>query len=95
MEPPSPTSAGDVPDVRLYIPDAADWRAVVKQDSDKIYCYQKNPGESHFHLILNGEVYLQGADEKLCLRCALRRGVATQDRLYWQHRVRRQPEELA
>lgn len=79
----------DVPDVRLYVPESLDWTAAVKNDSEKVYCYQKNPGETFFHLIMNGELYLKGATEILCLRCALRRGVATQDRLHWQNRVRK------
>ncbi|OYW22872.1 MAG: hypothetical protein B7Z55_04135 [Planctomycetales bacterium 12-60-4] len=95
-----PTSAGEldasqvaddsVPDVRLYVPDPASWTAHVKYDSEKIYCYQRNPGENYFHLILSGEIYLVCGNEKLCLRCALRRGVVTLDRLHWQHRVKRQ-----
>jgi hypothetical protein len=85
-------TAAEVPDVRLYVPESLDWTAVVKNDSEKVYCYQKNPGESFFHLIVNGELYLKGATEVLCLRCALRRGVATQDRLHWQNRVRKRPQ---
>lgn len=82
----------DVPDVRLYVTDPEDWQVHLKQDSEKVYCYQKNPGQNYFHLILKGEIYLTNNDEKLCLRCALRRGVLTQDRLFWQHRVaRRKP----
>lgn len=84
-----PPRADEVPDARLYIPDPSNWEARVKYDSEKIYCYQKNPGENYFHLILAGEIYLVNGNEKLCLRCALRRGAATQDRLYWQHRVKR------
>lgn len=82
--------ADPVPDVRLYVPDSEDWQARVKTDSEKIYCYQKNPGENYFHLILSGELYLVNGNEKLCLRCALRRGVVTTDRLFWQNRVRKQ-----
>jgi hypothetical protein len=88
-----PEGTSDVPDVRLYVPSPADWQAVVKQDSDKVYCYLKNPGESFFHLILNGEIYLVGPDEKLCLRCALRRGVVTPDRLHWQNRSKTAAQE--
>lgn len=83
------TTTPDVADVRLYATDASEWQAFIKQDSEKAYCYQKNPGENYFHLILDGELYVMSGDEKLCLRCALRRGVLTQDRLFWQHRVRR------
>ncbi len=75
-------------DARLYLPDPAEWEAGIKQDSEKVYCYQKNPGDDFFHLILNGEIYLKSGNEKLCLSCALRRGVVTQDRLHWQHRVK-------
>jgi len=77
----------DTPDTRLYVTDARDWEAHVKHDSAKIYCYQKNPGEEFFHLIVNGEIYLTKGDEKFCLRCALRDGVVTTDRLFWQNRV--------
>lgn len=84
--------SADVPDVRLYVPESQDWTAVIKNDSAKAYCYQKNPGDTHFHLLQVGELYLQGLDEKLCLKCALRRGVVTQDRLHWQNRVRKPPQ---
>jgi hypothetical protein len=84
-----PPREPDPADVRLYLPDAEDWVAHIKRDSEKIYCYQKHVGEDYFHLILSGELYLQNGTEKLCLRCALRRGVVTTDRLHWQHRVRR------
>ncbi len=83
------THANDADDARLYVPDTDGWKAVIKHDSEKQYCYQKRPGEDFFHLILNGEIYLISGDEKLCLQCAVRRGVATHDRLFWQHRVKR------
>lgn len=83
----SPHNQIDVPDVRVYVTDAELWQAHIKPDSEKMHCYQKNPGEDFFHTIAKGEIYLVGGDEKLCLRCALRRGVVTQDRLHWQHRV--------
>lgn len=73
-------------DVRLYVPDSEAWTAQLKYDTSKIYCYSRNPGEDYFHLILNGEIYLVHDDEKYCLSCALRLGVATQDRLFWQRR---------
>jgi len=80
-------TANDVPDIRIYVVDAQSWQARIKHDSDKIYCYQKNPGEEFFHLILNGEIYLTHGDEKYCLRCALRNEVVTSDRLFWQQRT--------
>ena len=87
----STESANDIPDVRVYLRDPAMWSAVVKPTTEKMYCYQRNPGEEYFHLILMGEIYLENGDEKLCLRCALRRNALTQDRLAWQHRVHRRP----
>lgn len=84
----SDSSAGDVPDVRLYLTDFGDWQAAIKRDSEKIYCYQKNPGEEFFHLIIDGEIYLTRGDEKLCCRCAARDGIVSTDRLHWQHRAR-------
>jgi ribosomal protein L40E len=76
-------------DLRLYVPQPEGWEAKIKLDWEKTYCYAKNPVEDHFHLILGGEIFLQRADEKLCLRCAARRGIITTDRLYWQHQSRR------
>lgn len=73
---------------RLYVPDAEAWTARIKVGWDKEYCYAKFPGQDYLHLLLNGEIYLQSKEEKLCLTCALRRGVVTEDRLYWQHRPR-------
>jgi hypothetical protein len=88
-----PPVVDDVPDVRLYACDPDAWQAHVKYDSERIYCYSKAPGQDYFHLILNGEIYLQRDDEKYCLQCALRQGVATQDRLFWQNRVGRKKSE--
>jgi len=79
--------ADEVPDARLYLTEAASWDARIKRDSEKQHCYQKNPGDDFFHRILTGELYLISETETLCLSCALRRGVVTHDRLFWQHRV--------
>jgi hypothetical protein len=79
------------PDVRLYVCHPEGWTAVVKQTSERMYCYQKNPGEDYFHLIVAGEIYLTFGEEKLCLNCAWRRGDVTQERLFWQHRRKSTP----
>lgn len=86
---PAKPNAGEEPDRRLYVPNADGWQARVKQGWEKQYCYSKAPGEDFFHLILNGEIFLEHADEKLCLTCALRRGILTTDRLYWQRQRRK------
>lgn len=88
------TPIDDVPDARLYVCEPESWQAHVKYDSERLYCYAKSPGEDYFHLILNGEIYLQRDNEKYCLQCALRQGVATQDRLFWQNRVARKKNSL-
>jgi hypothetical protein len=87
------STPSDVQDVRLYVTDSTEWTAHIKEDSAKLYCYQKNPGEDFFHLIVDGEIYLAKGDEKYCLRCALRDGVATTDRLFWQNRVTKRKSE--
>ena len=80
-------SADPIPDTRLYVPDHEDWDVHIKRDSERCYCYSKHPGEDWFHLILSGEIYIARQDEKYCLRCALRMGFLSDDRLFWQHRV--------
>jgi hypothetical protein len=77
-----PDRAGE--DIRLYLPFPEGWQARVKHGWEKEYCFQKNPGEDYFHLILNGEIYLENGDERYCLNCAFRRGVINHDRLNWQ-----------
>ncbi len=76
-----------IPDTRLYVADHEDWDVHIKRDSERLFCYSKHPGEDWFHLLLNGEIYVSRQHEKYCLRCALRMGFLTEDRLFWQHRV--------
>jgi Clp amino terminal domain, pathogenicity island component len=80
-------------DARVYVPRNEGWQAHIKRGWDKMHCYLKHPGDDAFHLILNGEIYLQRGDEKFCLDCAQSHGFATRDRLYWQHRQRREHAE--
>ena len=75
-------------DMRFYIPEPHVWTARVKLGWEKEYCYAKLPGQDYLHLLLNGEIFIESRDERLCLTCALRRGVITTDRLYWQNRPR-------
>lgn len=72
-------------DNRLYVPHCEGWNAKIKHDASKEYCYFQEPGEETFHLLVRGEIFLQLADEKYCLNCALRHGVVTRDRMHWQH----------
>ena len=91
-----PVVSDNVPvaDSRLYVPNQEDWGVEIKRDSDRIYCYAKQPGQDWFHLILNGEIYVTRQHERYCLSCALRMGFLTQDRLFWQHRVPKRPNRV-
>jgi hypothetical protein len=80
------------PDPRLYIPDNHDWEIGIKRNSERYFCHSKNPGQDWFHLILGGEVFVSRQHERYCLRCALRLGFLTRDRLFWQHRVPKRPK---
>ncbi len=80
-------SPGRPQDLRLYLPDQQAVQVRIQGGGERQYCYQKDPGKDYFHQIVPGEIYLETGDEKLCLNCALRRGVVTTDRLYWQRRT--------
>lgn len=71
-------------DFRLYVPKHAGWVAVIKESWEQEHCYAKNPGEDWFHLLANGEIFIQRGAEKYCLTCALRQKILTQNRLFWQ-----------
>lgn len=81
---PNPAQNGDA---RLYVPEADQWKAQILTTWDKVYCFAKNPDEDYYHLILHGEIFIQRGDETYCLRCGLRDGILTQDRLFWQNRA--------
>ena len=63
-----------VPPSRIYLTEPG-WRIGVKSGSAKEYCYMKAPGQDFYHRLLDGEVFLQRDDEKLCMACASRRGL--------------------
>ena len=88
MESPRPEPA-DESDRRLYVHNSEGWTSHIKQGWEKQYCYSKFPGEDHFHLIINGEIFLEHGSEKLCLTCAFRRGIITTERLFWQKKPRK------
>lgn len=79
-------------DRRVYLPHPEGWEIHLKIGWEKLYCYAQNPGEDYFHQIQHGEIYLQLGDEKFCLNCAVRRGILTTERLYWQHRRMAPPD---
>lgn len=73
-------------EIRLYVPDAEMHQVQIMRGGEREYCFAQNPGEDFFHLLVAGEVYVQYGDEKYCLNCAMRRGMITADRLFWQRR---------
>lgn len=72
-------SAGDAPDIpRLFLFEPG-WRITRKMSSEREFCYNIAPGQDYYHRLLDGEIYLHKADEKVCLPCAARRGLLTYD----------------
>ncbi len=75
---PEPTGSDedsqDFPRSRMYLSEPG-WRIGVKLGSDREFCYARTPGQDFYHRLLDGEVYLQRAEEKLCVACASRRGL--------------------
>ena len=55
---------------RLFVPEYAGWKAAIKNDWNKEYCFVQKPGEDFYHLLLTGEIFLQRGNEKYCLSCA-------------------------
>jgi len=93
---PPPLVLRDVPrDLRMYVPYPDGWSAHIKADGVREYCCFRTPGEDFFHLLLNGEIFLQYGETKYCLNCATRYAHITDDRLFWQRGVRRQRDPLA
>jgi hypothetical protein len=63
-----------IPPFRMYLTEPG-WRIGVKSGSMREFCYMKAPGQDFYHRLLDSEVFLQRAEEKLCLACASRRGL--------------------
>lgn len=59
---------------RLFLREPG-WRVVLKVGSDRLFCYMTQPGDAHYHRIVDGEIHLVRDDEKICLPCAERRGL--------------------
>lgn len=55
------------------------WRIGRKASSEREFCYMIAPGQDYYHRLLDGEIYLFKADEKVCLPCAARRGLLRYD----------------
>lgn len=92
-QPSESSSPSTRPDHRLYLPKHSGWEAVIKQNWEQEHCYAKSPGEDWFHLLANGEIYVQRGTEKYCLTCALRLKLLTRNRLFWQKGARGPEDE--
>jgi hypothetical protein len=55
------------------------WRIGRKNGSDREFCYTIAPGQDFYHRLLDGEIFIYRADEKVCLPCAARRGLLNTD----------------
>lgn len=66
-------------DLRLYVQDR-NWTPRVKRESGKLYCHHQDDPEDHFHLILDGEIYLTNERVNYCISCAEKKAVLTQQR---------------
>jgi len=78
------STAAQPADRRLYVPHNDGWNAIVKPNATKEYCYYRNPDEEHFHLLQIGEIYIEKGGEKVCMNCAVRQGILTDNRMHWQ-----------
>ena len=66
--------ASDDPPSRMFVHEPG-WGIHIKRGSDRAFCYVMNPGENHYHRLVDGELFLQHGEERICLACASRRGI--------------------
>ncbi len=59
---------------RLFLREPG-WQVAVKVGSERTFCYLTHPGETYYHRLADGELYLYRADIKVCLPCADRQGL--------------------
>lgn len=72
-------------DRRLYLPHAVkEWTPRVMSGHSREYCHSKFADDPNYHLLVEGEVYLDNGAQKYCLECGLRMGLLTHDRMFWQ-----------
>ena len=59
---------------RLFLREPG-WRVALKVGSERSFCYMMAPGQDFYHRLLDGEVYVFNGEERICLACAVRRGL--------------------
>jgi hypothetical protein len=52
---------------------------MVKQGNLREFCYMTAPGQNYYHRLRDGEIIVYSPEEKLCLACAQRRGLLTDE----------------
>jgi hypothetical protein len=51
------------------------WKVALKVGSERNFCYMMTPGQGYYHRLLDGEIYVFNGEERICLACAVRRGL--------------------
>jgi hypothetical protein len=74
-QPSLPTQSEEVEQPRRMFLFESGWRIGIKSGSSREFCYMMHPGQDFYHRLLDGEIFLVRAEERLCLACALRRGL--------------------
>jgi hypothetical protein len=75
MKHPDSLPPDDSPEVpRLFLREMG-WTFATKNGAEREYCYAMFPGQDFYHRLMDGELYLQGVEERLCIPCAARRGL--------------------
>jgi hypothetical protein len=64
----------EIPARRMYLFERG-WKIRVKTGNEREFCHMMTPGQDYYHRLLDGEIFLASADERLCLACAARRGL--------------------
>ena len=75
------TNESDVdlfPATRIFVFEPG-WTVTIKRGNEREFCHIMAPGQDYYHRLRDGELYLQRADERICLACATRRGIVTHE----------------
>ena len=75
------TNESDVdlfPATRIFVFEPG-WTVTIKRGNEREFCHIMAPGQDYYHRLRDGELYLQRADERICLACATRRGIITHE----------------
>jgi hypothetical protein len=70
------------------------WSVGVKSGSHREFCYMMAPGQDFYHRLLDNEIFLARAEERLCLACAARRGLITLEPKRLRDPIRSVPADL-